>query len=149
MPKKNPLVRILFSALLLGTMFYFVRQQQPAKTSLTTLPSGSPSAEGSGRFSWVPRYPGVELAGIRTQRTADQTTYGFQFEVKDDFAPALSYYESQLKSSGFRVTRKGGGEFGAALHAEDASGRLWIDVTAGKIQQVSEIDVTAVMRHEF
>ncbi len=149
MRKGNPLTRILFSVLLLGVMFYYMRQQQPVKTSLNPLPPGAPSEEGSSRFAWVPRYPGAELAGIRTQRKADQTTYGFQFEVKGDFAPVLSFYESQLQSAGFRVARKGGGEFGAALHAEDASGSHWVDITAGKAQQVSEIDVTAVVRNGF
>jgi len=131
---------------LLGVMFYFVRQQQPAKTASRTLPAGSPSEENSVRFAWVPRYPGAELDGIRTKRTADQTTYAFQFEVKGDFAPVISFYESQLQAGGFKVTRKGGGEFGAAVHAEEGTGRRWIDITAGKAQGVSEIDVTANVR---
>jgi len=145
--KGNPVVRILFSVLLIGVMFYYVRQQQPASSQSRLLPQGSPSEENSVRFAWVPRYPGAEISGIRTQRTADQTTYAFQFEIKGDFAPVMNFFESQLKTAGFHVVRKTGGEFGATLHAEDSLGIRWVDITAGKAQEVSEIDVTAVARN--
>lgn len=147
--KNTSWTRILLSATLLGLLIYYVQRQQPGaptKHSPKVLPVGPATEDVSSRFRWVPRYPGVEIAGIRTKRTAGQLDYSFQFEVKGDFQPVLSYYEDQLQRAGLKVDRKGQGEFGAALHAEDGGRGRIVEITAGKLQGVSEIDVNAMER---
>jgi hypothetical protein len=146
--KNTSWVRILLSAALLGVVIYFVQRQQPmapTKRAMKPLPAGA-YEDSATRFAWVPRYPDANVDNIRTQRTSDKTVYAYQFEFQSDFQPILTYYENQLRGAGFKVERKGSGEVGVGLHAEDANQRRIVDVLASKLKGISEIDVTAAER---
>jgi hypothetical protein len=149
-PRKNTSwVRILLSAALLGVVIYFVQRQPPSKLARRQskpLPVETSPEDITAKFSWVPRYPGAEVDSVRTQHTAEQTVYAFQYEFQGEFQPVLTYYEQQLKGAGFKVERKAATETGQALHAEDAGPRRTVDVMASRLKGITEVDVTAAER---
>jgi hypothetical protein len=149
----NPLLRIMFSAVLVAFALFVVvykRSTTPPKPKVTasTKPfiTNAPSSEGGNRFAWVPKYPGASVENINTKQTRDQLSYGFSFRAPDDFKQVLAFYHDQLQSAGFKVEVKDSAATGGEVHAEADGGQRTFDAIAAKVLQGSgtEVGVTAV-----
>ena len=150
--KINVFVRFLLSVALIGLTVILLQKQKnhsardhavtPRQPFLT-----DPSSESSNRFAWVPSYPGARLENIRTVQKADQLSYEYQFQVKDEGAKVRIFYESYLKSAGFTVIGKGGAEGKSwDLYAESPDRTRSIDVNGNAQAEGVNVGVVAVVR---
>ena len=149
----NPLLRVMFSVVLLAFAIFVVvykRSTTPTKTDLLT-PSkpfltDSPSSEGGNHFAWVPKYPGATTENINSKQTRDELSYGFNFHTPDDFKKVLTFYRDQLQSAGFQVDLKETTTAAGELHATSASKDRTFDAVVANVSQGtgSEVGVTAV-----
>jgi hypothetical protein len=149
----NPLLRVMFSVVLLAFAIFAVvykKSTAPTKTDLL-IPSkpfltDSPSSEGANRFAWIPKYPGAVTENISSKQTRDALTYGFNFHAPDDFKKVLTYYRDQLQSAGFQVDLKENTTAAGELHAATDSKDRTLDAVVANVSQGtgSEVGVTAV-----
>jgi hypothetical protein len=149
----NPLLRVMFSVVLLAFAIFVVvykKSTAPTKTDLLT-PSkpfltDSPSSEGANRFAWVPKYPGATTENISSKQTRDELTYGFNFHSPDDFKKVLAYYRDQLQSAGFQVDLKENTTAAGELHAATENKDRTFDAVVANVSQGtgSEVGVTAI-----
>ena len=142
----NPRNRIVASAVLLAVVAAVVWYQRshpgPGKgdSGKKAFLSQAPSSEGSGRFAWVPPYPGATVSGIRTKMTHGELSYGFEFRTPDPSGKVLSFYQNHLQEAGFKVDLRNTGQ----LHAEDPGGKRVLDMTAAAVKDGTETGVLAV-----
>jgi len=149
----NPLLRVMFSVVLLAFAIFVVVFKRSTTTTNTDLltPSkpfltDSPSSEGSNRFAWVPKYPGATTENISSKQTRGELTYGFNFHAPDDFKKVLTYYRDQLQSAGFEVDLKENTTAAGELHATSGNKDRTFDAIVANVSQGtgSEVGVTAV-----
>jgi hypothetical protein len=140
-------LRVLVSAALLIAVIFFIRSRQtPAPvTGSSPLLSEAPSAEGSARFAWVPRYPGAELQNIQSGQSRTQLHYAFDFLVADSTNKIETYYETQLRALGFTIVTKQIGA-GMALHAESEDRKRMIEVKLTTAPQGLQVGVVALQQ---
>jgi len=62
------------------------------------------AAAGNSMPAWVPVYPGSSPQGSLSAQTPDGASNTYSFKTKDSAGQVLSYYESQLKTTGFDIT---------------------------------------------
>jgi len=74
--------------------------------------------------------------------TRGELSYGFSFRTPDESEKILSFYQSRLQASGFKVDKKQGGT-GGQLHAEDSAGKRSLDLTAAKTAEGTEAGALA------
>ena len=142
----SPLLRILLSLAMLGCALYIVIREgkPPKKTPVApAFRSQTPSAEGSGSFAWIPRYPGATVVNIRTHETEKELTYGLEFTSADQPADIASYFERGLKGAGFTTKTSQPSATETNLHGESANPKRTIDVGIDKVQNGSYVTVTA------
>ena len=145
----NPLVRVLLSLVMLGCALYIViREGKPPKKApvVPSFRSQTPSAEGSGSFAWIPRYPGATVMNIRTHETEKELTYGLEFSSADAPADIVSYYERGLRGAGFTTKTNQPSATETNLHGESTSPKRTIDVGVDKVQNGSYVTVSAVQQ---
>lgn len=53
---------------------------------------------------WVPAYPGADMESLYSTSTNEANAVGFTFTTDDSPAEVINFYESELKSEGFKVT---------------------------------------------
>jgi hypothetical protein len=149
----NPLLRVMFSVVLLAFAIFVVvykKSTAPTKTDLLTpakpFLTDSPSSEGGNRFAWVPKYPGATTENISSKQTRDELTYGFNFHSPDDFKKVLTFYRDQLQSAGFQVDLKENTTAAGELHAASGNKDRTIDAVVANVSQGtgSEVGVTAI-----
>src|SRR4029079_6797741 len=149
----NPLLRVMFSVVLLAFAIFVVvykKSTTPTKTDLLT-PSkpfltDSPSSEGGNHFAWVPKYPGATTENINSKQTRDELSYGFNFHTPDDFKKVLTFYRDQLQSAGFQVDLKEATSAAGELHAKSDSNNRTLDAVVANVSQGTgaEVGITAV-----
>ena len=128
---RNSPLRVLVSAALLIAVIYFIRSRQaPAPVSNAPFLSEAPSAEGTGRFAWVPKFLGVELEDIHSSLSHSQLSYAYSFKTEETAKNIVAFYETRLRAIGFTVVIKDLGGLGAELHAENPDRKRIIDVKA-------------------
>jgi len=71
-----------------------------------------------------------------------ELSYGFSFRTPDGSEKILSFYQSRLEATGFKVEIKQG-DGGGRLHAEDSGGKRAFDLTVGKTAEGSEAGAIA------
>jgi hypothetical protein len=145
----NPIVRIVLSLATLGCALYFVIQQGKPPKKEPVAPhfrSRTPSAEGSGSFAWIPRYPGAVVTNIRTQETEKELIYALDFQSSDAPADIASYYERGLRAAGFTVDTRKPTADETNLHAESITSKRSIDIGIDKVQSGTLVSVTAKER---
>jgi len=141
-----PRNRILFSAvvLVMGLALVWYQRAHPAGARSSQKPflSQSPSSERTKTFVWVPAYPGATISDIRTKMSRGELSYGFSFRTPDGSEKILSFFQSRLEATGFKVEIKQG-DGGGRLHAEDSGGKRGFDLTVGKTAEGSEVGAIA------
>jgi len=146
----------MISAVLVAFAVFVVQYRRSTAPARPKLPpsaskpflTDAPSSEGANRFAWVPQYPGAKIENITGKQSRDELSYGFSFQVGDDFKHVLAFFRDRLQGAGFEVTVNNSGENGGDLHATADQGRRTFDAIAAKTLQGSgtEVGVTAVQR---
>ena len=147
--KGNPLVRILLSLAMLGTALYIVIREGKPPKKVPVAPafrSLTPSAEGSGSFAWIPRYPGATVTNIRTNETEKELSYGLEFSSSDQPADVASYMERSLRGAGFTVAMRQPNAIETNLHGESANPKRTIDAGIDKVQNGTYVIVSAAQK---
>lgn len=76
--------------------------------------------------SWLPVYPGGTVQGNMDSTTAEGRSAAFTVTTKDDVNKVLDYYESQLKSGGFKAektTYNANGQAGGSVTGKSDDGK--------------------------
>ena len=151
MKKTSPLVRILFSVALLAVVIYIYQQRKASGSGAASrqpFPAESPSAEGGGRFQWIPSYPGASISGIHSRLARGEMNYGFEFQSAADPQQVISFYEAGLHAEGFTAQTKAKASVEIDLHAESPDRKRRIDVVAEQTadQPGSAVTVAAVQK---
>jgi len=149
--KTTPLIRILFSFALLAVVIYIYQQREtsgPGAASKQPFLADSPTAAGTDRFAWIPRYPGADISGIHSRVTHGELNYGFEFQSADDMHQVISFYESGLHATGFTVQTKLKGSMEIDLHAESPDRKRMVDVVVEQVadKPASAVTVSAVQK---
>ncbi|HEV2198582.1 MAG TPA: hypothetical protein VGR73_02080 [Bryobacteraceae bacterium] len=145
----NPLVKILLSAALLGIGVYLVQTRGAPKSPargvavVPSLRSNAPSSEGSKSFAWIPRYPGANIANIRTRETSKILSYGFEFQSADASAAVAAFFESGLRTAGLTVVTRSPSAGEIDLHGESPDRKRLIDVGVDKAPSGATVTVSA------
>lgn len=95
--------------------------------------------------SWVPVYPGSSPEGTYSIKSNEGSAGNFTFKTSDAPSKVTSYYQDQLRSSGFNVTLVSSGDQSGMLSAEDADKKRSITITTGATDGTT---TTSVMVNE-
>ena len=93
--------------------------------------------------SWVPIYPGGRAMASATEKTAAGVTGHLSFQTTDSTDQVLSFFERELKASGFTVERtsmKGMVRL-ANLNAKADGGKRTVNVIVTPVGEMSQIAV--------
>src|SRR5690242_1100196 len=93
--------------------------------------------------SWVPAYPGASVTGNMSAQSAEGTTGTYTFKTKDNASQVLSYFENQMKSSGFELTASVKSGDGGMLTGESVDKKRTLMITAGSSGEGTEVGITA------
>jgi len=108
------------------------------------------SAGGSVRYgagaaskapAWAPVYPGSAAEGTYSSQNSDGEQYSFTFRTRDGPAKVISYYQDQLKSSGFTVTVVSSTDQGGMVQGADEARKRTVVVTAGSSGEGTQASV--------
>jgi|SRR5579862_3685573 len=102
------------------------------------------TAAGNKTPAWVPVYPGSSPQGTFSAQTNDGDQNTFAFTTADGAGKVISYYQDQLKSTGFTVTLVTASDQGGMLTAEDAGKKRSLIVTASSAGQGTQANIMAV-----
>jgi hypothetical protein len=95
--------------------------------------------------AWVPAYPGVSTQATFSMQGGDGSGGSFQFTTKDSAKNVLSFYEQDLKKSGFGITANIAGntdsESGGMISAEDTATKRTVVVTVGTDNSSTTVNV--------
>jgi hypothetical protein len=147
--KGNPLLRVLLSLAMLGcALFIVIREGKPPKKVpvAPSFRSQTPSAEGSGSFAWIPRYPGATTINIRTHETEKELTYGLEFTSADGPDAIASYIERGLRGAGFKTKINLASGTETNLHGEAVNPKRTIDVGLDRVQNGTYVTVAAAQQ---
>ena len=123
------------------------RGQAAEESSASALvPFIHPSAEGSGTFAWIPRYPGATTLNIRTHETEKELTYGLEFTSHDDPDAITSYIERDLRGAGFKTKTNRASLTETNLHGEAVNPTRTIDIGIDKVQNGTYVTVAAAQQ---
>lgn len=79
------------------------------------------SSAGNMGPAWMPVYPGSTPENTSSVQTPDGSESIFTFTTADSAPRVISYFQNQLRSSGFNVGLASSGEQGGMVQAEDGS----------------------------
>ena len=99
-------------------------------------PQGSMKIGAGGKApDWVPAYPGSSPQTTFSMQSTEGESGSLVFTTKDAPKNVLSFYDENLKKSGFRITANFSGDAAAAsggmLSAEDQGSKRTVVVTVG------------------
>jgi hypothetical protein len=89
------------------------------------------AAAGNATPAWLPVYPGSAPQGTMSTQTSQGSQNTYAFKTPDAPPKVISFFQDQLKSSGFTVSIVSSGEQGGMIQATDASKNRSVLVTAG------------------
>lgn len=147
--KANPLLRVLLSLAMLGCALYIVIREGKPPKKVPVAPSfrsQTPSAEGSGSFAWIPRYPGATVTNIRTSETEKELIYGLEYSSADQPSDIASYTERSLRGAGFSVQVRQPSATETNLHGEASNPKRTVDVGIDKVQKGSFVVISAAQQ---
>jgi len=102
-------------------------------------------ASASGQLpGWMPVYPGSSPAGTFSSQTKDGSQSTFAFKTQDPAAKVMSYYQDQLKSSGFSINMATNTPQGGMVMAEDSGKTRSLMVTASSSSDGTDVSLTAI-----
>jgi hypothetical protein len=88
---------------------------------------------------WLPQYPGVKIEGNYSVDSAESSGAGYSFTTDDSVAEVIEFYESELKSEGFKIsktTTEVNGQSSSSVVGNDAGYKrnvvISVTVTSGK-----------------
>ncbi|MBI3652849.1 MAG: hypothetical protein HY231_17635 [Acidobacteria bacterium] len=82
---------------------------------------------------WLPQYPGVKIEGNYSTENNESSGVGYNFSTSDSLQQVLSFFESRLKSDGFKITKstsQTNGQDAGSVVANDANNKHNIVVNA-------------------
>jgi hypothetical protein len=91
---------------------------------------------------WVPVYPGSSPEGSYSIQSLEGSSGTFTFKTTDAASKVTSFYQDQLRSSGFNVTLVSSGDQGGMLSAENADKKRTVVITAGASDGTTTASVT-------
>lgn len=95
--------------------------------------------------SWLPVYPGGKVQGTFDTNNAEGHSATFSVSSSDSVTKMMDFYESQLKSGGFKVDRtnfSANGQDGGTLSAKSADDKRQASVLLGSANGQSTATVT-------
>jgi hypothetical protein len=144
--KGNPLLRILLSLAMLGCALYIVIREGKPPKKIPVAPSFrslTPSAEGSGGFAWIPRFPGATVTNIHTHETEKELSYGLELTSTAPPADVASYMERALRGAGFTTKTSQPSATETNLHGEADNPKRTIEVGVDKVQNGTYVTIAA------
>jgi hypothetical protein len=96
--------------------------------------------------SWLPVYPGGKVQGTFDATTAEGHTASFAVSTTDSLAKMMEFYESQLKSAGFKIEKmnfSGNGQDGGTVTAKSSDDKRQAIIIFGSTNGVSSATVTS------
>ena len=99
---------------------------------------------GNSAPAWAPVYPGASTQGTFSTQSNEGSQNTFTFKTQDSVEKVLSYYQDQLKSSGFNVNQVSTSNTGGMVQADDQSKGRTIVVAVGSSSEGTTGSVTAV-----
>jgi hypothetical protein len=94
-----------------------VAEAKPVPAAPTDRVNGAASVYGAA--SWIPVYPGSAPEITSSAQTPENDQNVSTFKTGDTPAKVISYFQDQLKSSGFNIKSASSGEESGSLQAED------------------------------
>jgi len=102
-------------------------------------------ASASGQMpGWMPVYPGSSPTGTFSTQTKEGSQSSFTFKTQDAAAKVMSYYQDQLKSSGFSINMATNTPQGGMVMAEDSGKTRSLMVTASSSSDGTDVSLTAI-----
>ncbi len=102
-------------------------------------------ASASGQMpGWMPVYPGSSPTGTFSTQTKDGSQSTFAFKTQDAAAKVMSYYQDQLKSSGFSINMATNTPQGGMVMAEDSGKTRSLMITASSSSDGTDVSLTAI-----
>ena len=111
------------------------------------------SADGNMKFggagsaqmpAWMPVYPGSSPNGTFSTQTKEGSQSSFTFKTQDAAAKVMSYYQDQLKSSGFSINMATNTPQGGMVMAEDSGKTRRLMITASSSSDGTDVSLTAM-----
>jgi hypothetical protein len=111
------------------------------------------SADGNMKFGgagsaqmpgWMPVYPGSSPTGTFSSQSKDGSQSTFAFKTQDAAAKVMSYYQDQLKSSGFSINMATNTPQGGMVMAEDSGKNRSLMITASSSSDGTDVSLTAI-----
>lgn len=111
------------------------------------------SADGNMKFggaasaqvpAWMPVYPGSSPTGTFSSQSKDGSQSTFAFKTHDAAPKVMSYYQDQLKSSGFTINMATNTPQGGMVMAEDSGKTRTLMVTANTSSEGTDVSLTAI-----
>ena len=102
-------------------------------------------ASASGQMpGWMPVYPGSSPTGTFSTQTKEGSQSSFTFKTQDAAAKVMSYYQDQLKSSGFSINMATNTPQGGMVMAEDSGKTHSLMITASSSNDGTDVSLTAI-----
>ena len=102
-------------------------------------------ASASGQMpGWMPVYPGSSPTGTFSTQTKEGSQSSFTFKTQDAAAKVMSYYQDQLKSSGFSINMATNTPQGGMVMAEDSGKTRSLMITASSSSDGTDVSLTAI-----
>ena len=102
-------------------------------------------ASASGQMpGWMPVYPGSSPTGTFSTQTKEGSQSSFTFKTQDAAAKVMSYYQDQLKSSGFSINMATNTPQGGLVMAEDSGKSRSLMITASSSSDGTDVSLTAI-----
>jgi len=102
-------------------------------------------ASASGQMpGWMPVYPGSSPTGTFSTQTKEGSQSSFTFKTQDAAAKVMSYYQDQLKSSGFSINMATNTPQGGMVMAEDSAKTRSLMITASSSSEGTDVSLTAI-----
>ena len=111
------------------------------------------SADGNMKFggaasaqlpAWLPVYPGSSPTGTFSSQNKDGNQSTFAFKTSDPATKVMSYYQDQLKSSGFSINMATNTPQGGMVMAEDSGKTRTLMITATTSNEGTDVSLTAI-----
>jgi hypothetical protein len=111
------------------------------------------SADGNMKFggaasaqvpAWLPVYPGSSPTGTFSAQGKDGSQSTFTFKTQDAATKVMSYYQDQLKSSGFSINMATNTPQGGMVMAEDSGKTRTLMITASSSNAGTDVSLTAI-----
>jgi hypothetical protein len=99
---------------------------------------------GNQMPGWVPVYPGSTPKGTFSAQTKDGNQSTFTFNTGDAPAKVMTYYQDQLKASGFAINMATTTPQGGMVMAEDSGKAHSVMLTVGASNDGTSVSVTSI-----